>query len=221
MQLGSDECSEECADDEAKADWGDDAELGVGGLFVGVENAVVGGFEEGAEVAGDEGGVVGDLVELLKGGDLYGGGDGDEDDDGWRREVGRSCTCDQERDHLKQEGDTVGPAGLREMTEDGPAEQDAAGEGDERREVAKGLGGVAGEQGDAKQDGVAGHGGGEDMAVEDVDDGVEHAAGNGEQGCGEDVTGCRRQGSGRLWCRDELGCAVWQRRDVRLDTQQV
>jgi hypothetical protein len=47
---------------------------------------------------------------------------------------------------------------------------------------------VATQDGDAEEDDVAGHGVGEDVAVVEVDDGVEQAAGGGEEhGIGECV----------------------------------
>ncbi len=60
-------------------------------------------------------------------------------------------------------------------------EEDSNDEAEDRKGVAEGLGVVVMEDGDAEEDAVAGHGGGEDVAVVEVDEGVERAAGEGEK----------------------------------------
>jgi hypothetical protein len=40
------------------------------------------------------------------------------------------------------------------------------------------------EDGDAEEDAIAGHGGSKDMAVIEIDEGFECAAGDGEKNCG-------------------------------------
>ena len=58
-------------------------------------------------------------------------------------------------------------------------EEDAGDETKEGQEMTEGLGVVVMQDGDAEEDTVAGHGGGEDVAVVEVDEGVECAAGEG------------------------------------------
>jgi len=58
-------------------------------------------------------------------------------------------------------------------------EEDAGDETKEGQEMTEGLGVVVMQHGDAEEDTVAGHGGGEDVAVVEVDEGVECAAGEG------------------------------------------
>ena len=68
--------------------------------------------------------------------------------------------------------------------------EDAGEEADERDEMRDDAVRIAGEDGDAEEDDIAGHGVGEDMAVVEVDDGVEQAAGGGqEHGVGEVLSG--------------------------------
>ena len=59
-------------------------------------------------------------------------------------------------------------------------EEDAGDESEDGQEMAKGLGVVVMQEGDAEEDTIAGHGGGEDVAVVEVDEGVERAACDGE-----------------------------------------
>ena len=47
--------------------------------------------------------------------------------------------------------------------------------------MTEGLGVVVMQDGDAEEDAVAGHGGGEDVSVVEVDEGVERAASEGEK----------------------------------------
>ena len=60
-------------------------------------------------------------------------------------------------------------------------EEDAGDEAEDGQEMTDGLGVVVMQEGDTEQDTVAGHGGGEDVAVVEVDEGVEGAAGEGKK----------------------------------------
>ena len=72
--------------------------------------------------------------------------------------------------------------------------------------MTNGLGVIVMEDGDTEQDAVAGHGGGEDVAVIEIDEGVECAAGDGEENGG----GKRADGAvfdvGRFRQAGWLGC---------------
>ena len=60
---------------------------------------------------------------------------------------------------------------------------------------------IMGKQRNAKQHGVSGHGGGEDVTMQDPDDRIQHAAGDGQQGGGGDVP----RGAGERFRRLGLG----------------
>ena len=72
---------------------------------------------------------------------------------------------------------------------------DSDGEGGNGQEVMGDVMGVVAEEGDAGEDGVAGHGSGEDAAVSQVEKGVKESAGEGQE---------ERRGEGL--CGAALGC---------------
>jgi hypothetical protein len=158
-------------------------------LFAGFGSGVWGeggveAFGDIAKVAGDEGGVVREAVYAAGAGDLEGG---DVRDDRGERHVweaggepaegedGYDLQCEAEKDGTDAE------AGAEVFG--GEDAREEACKGDEvRNDVAP----VAAENGDAEEDDITGHGVGEDVAVVEVDEGVEQAAGGGEEhGIGE------------------------------------
>ncbi len=141
------------------------------------------GFEEAfgdvAEIAGDEGGVVGEAADAAVGGDLEGRDEGDGACEG---ELGRG-----EREQAdEEEGDDLGREGEDRCVTGGRGGEQAGGDDSDEKgkdggDVAEDVGPVAAHGGDAEEDDVAGHGVGEDVAVAEIDDGVEEAAGGGEK----------------------------------------
>ena len=85
--------------------------------------------------------------------------------------------------------------------------EDAGEEACEGDEVRDDIRPVAAEYGDAEEDDVAGHGTGEDVAVEEEDDGVEQATGDGqEHGIGECIRLCGWvEGRHGRWVRQSEG----------------
>jgi hypothetical protein len=191
--------SEERAADRAGYEDDDDqteiAELEEGlSALVAMERGVE-GFDGGAEIAGDEGGVVGVLVDGAEAGDLIGGNDADERNEEEVGEVFGEEGGGEEDDDLQGEADEDAvAAGVALECLLSP---DAGDEGGDGEEMMKGFVMVVAEESDAGEDGVAGHGTGEDLAVIEVEEGVEGAAGEGEEkGGGERVGGAA------------LGCGV-------------
>jgi len=173
-EQGSDE--EEDADDGEFAGFGEFTAADVG---VGMEEEVGDAFGDLADVAGDEGGVVGEAADGAEGGDLEGGDEGDGGGEDGLGECGGSEAGEEEDDHLE---DKDGKRGL-ELRADAEEARggDAEDEGQDGREMAQGLGVVLLDERDAEEDDVAGEGVGEDVAVEDEDGGVEQAADGGEE----------------------------------------
>jgi hypothetical protein len=62
-------------------------------------------------------------------------------------------------------------------------------EGEDRQQMVDGLHRVVVQQRHAQQDAVACHGGGEDVPMVQVDEGVQRAAGAGQQDCGGQAPG--------------------------------
>ena len=168
---------EEGGADERELDEFGAAEEARGGVL-GVE-VVEGSFDHLAQVAGDEGGVVGEASDAAEGGDLGGGDQGDDGDEGKLREGGRQEADGEEGGGLNDQGEEravpVGNGGEQ------AGDEDSAKEGDDGEGVADDLAPFAGDGSDAEEDDIAGHGVGEDVAVVEVDDGVEQAACSGEQ----------------------------------------
>ena len=175
---------EEDADDGELAGLGEFAAADFG---VGMEEAVGDAFGDLADVAGDEGGVVGEAADGAKGGDLEGGDEGDGGGEDGLGEGGWREAGEEEDGHLEEQD---GERGL-ELRPD--AKQagggDAEDKGQDGCEMAQGLRVVLLDERDAEEDDVAGEGVGEDMAVEDEDGGVEQAADGGEERGAEEGIG--------------------------------
>ena len=190
------------ADEEGEADEGELAGFGEalraeGG--VGRESAVEEAVGEFAQVAGDEGRVVGEAADLAEGRDLQGGDERDGGSKEQLRERKREQASDGEGKDLERK-DKEGGLTLRTEPQEAGA-GDAGEEGNEGDDVAKGLAPILRDEADAEEDDVAGHGVGEDTAVEEVDDGIEQAAGGGEEDGGAERSWRRRIGgsSGHAW----------------------
>jgi hypothetical protein len=173
---------------EAETDEAKGAGLGeaiFAGLWGGVAvEGIVEAFGHIAEVSGDEGGVVSEAVDAAEAGDLDGGDVGDDAGEGHLGEASMEPAENEDGDDFEgetEDGGADAEAGTQMFGGD-----DAGEEGDEGYEMRGDIAPVAAEDGDAEEDDVPCHGVGEDMAVVEVDDGVEKTTcARQEHGLGE------------------------------------
>ena len=197
---------------EASADRQDDLELTGRLLAVRLVEEVENRFDECAYVTRYEGRIVVDGPNALKASDLYGSGEGDQNNEGLGRKAGWSASGNCQSHDLDEQGRTVSAAGVAGTAKKRPANQDAGREREERNQVAHRLLWVVGEQRDSQKHGVARHSCGEDVAMQDPDDGVEHASTDRQQDRNCDVSRCGRQRLG--WF------GLGKRSDGRLDANR-
>jgi hypothetical protein len=181
-------CAKDRSGEKAEADGAEGAGLGeslfadIGGGIGG--EGVVEAFRYIAKISGDEGGVVGEAVDATEAGDLNGGDVGDGSRKNHLGKAAMEPAEDEDGDNLQAEAEDGGAdseAGAQVFGGD-----DAGEEGDEGYNVRGDIPPIVAEDGDAKEDDVAGHGVGEDVAMIEVDDSVEQSAGGcQEHGFGE------------------------------------
>ncbi len=176
---------EEAEADEAEGAGVVEAELTGFGIMRGA--GVVESDGHVAEVAGDEGRAVGEAANAAEAGDLVGGDEGDERGKGHLRKTAGKQAGEKEYGYLKREAVEAGAAAETIADEAGGC--DSAEEGTERGEMTDGLKAVVSHERDAEEDDVAGHGVGEDVAVVEIDEGVEQASGGGEEHGGQEGFG--------------------------------
>lgn len=138
---------------------------------------VVDAFGYIAEVAGGEGGVEGEAIDTAETGDLDRSDIGDDRSKYHLRKGGGEPAEEEDRDDLDEQTEVEGAnANLGAEVFGGG---DAGEVGEDGGEVRNDFAPVLADDGYAEKDDVAGHGGSEDVSVEEVDDDVQEATGRG------------------------------------------
>jgi hypothetical protein len=167
--------------------------------------SVIDAFGDVAQVAGGEGGVESERVDATEAGDLHCGNVGDDRGEGHVWEAQGEPSEEKEAHDFKQETEHEGPdaeAGAH-MFGGGDADE-IAGDGDE---MGDDFVPVLSNAGDTEEDKIAGHGGGKDVAVKQINRGVEQAPGGGQQ-CGvKQGVGLERRIA--YWHGGRIGVGVW------------